>query len=135
MVHAKNKVLLKHNKITHILIASMYIKPPYKDFIYKTIPAHDKPSFAINAYFQQAIEFIDEGRKHGKVLVHCMLGVSRSSTIIIAYVMATLHLSYDDAFKYVKVKHFQASPNIGFVGQLKAFALALKKKRENIIKS
>ena len=35
----------------------------------------------------ECIEFIDNNLKYGNVLVHCMMGISRSSTIVIAYLM------------------------------------------------
>ena len=36
----------------------------------------------------------------GRVLVHCLAGISRSPTVVIAYVMHHLRLSIDDAYRY-----------------------------------
>ena len=36
----------------------------------------------------------------GRVLVHCLAGISRSPTIVIAYIMHHLRLSIDDAYRY-----------------------------------
>ena len=38
----------------------------------------------------------------GKVLVHCVGGVSRSATIAVGYVMRYMHLSLDNAYRYVQ---------------------------------
>ena len=48
------------------------------------------------------------------------MGVSRSSTICIAYFIKHKHLSYQDAFDKVKAARRQIKPNAGFVKKLKA---------------
>jgi len=49
----------------------------------------------------------------GRVLVHCLAGISRSPTIVIAYVMHHLRLSIDDAYRYVA--HDSAPPVLRFI--------------------
>jgi protein-tyrosine phosphatase len=58
---------------------------------------------------------------NGRVLVHCQAGVSRSPTITIAYIMALLGKSSNDAFEFVKNKRNIVSPNLNFMGQLFEF--------------
>ena len=62
----------------------------------------------------------------GRVLIHCQAGVSRSSTLAIAYVMARSHLAMLDAFRYVKSRRSIVAPNFNFMGQLLEFETALK---------
>lgn len=65
--------------------------------------------------FGSAIEFIIQARKMGgTVLVHCYAGISRSATIVIAYLMSEKQMSLPDAFKLVKSKRIVAFPNPGF---------------------
>jgi protein-tyrosine phosphatase len=55
------------------------------------------------------------------VLVHCAFGVSRSSTLVIAFLMRKLKIGYLEAFSYVRRKRPVVRPNPGFQEQLKAW--------------
>ena len=54
----------------------------------------------------------------GHVLVYCYAGISRSVTITLAYLMVHCEMRLDAAYKFVKQKKPDISPNIGFMGQL-----------------
>jgi protein-tyrosine phosphatase len=68
------------------------------------IPAIDHESFDISCYFEEYNKFIDDERKRTNVLVHCMAGISRSVTLIIAYLIKYLNKSFDEAYHFMKVK-------------------------------
>ena len=57
--------------------------------------------------------------KGGRVFVHCQMGVSRSSTIVIAYMMNKYNLPFSDVFKLVQSKRQCVRPDSGFVKQLR----------------
>jgi protein-tyrosine phosphatase len=68
-----------------------------------------------------AIEFIEAAhQKGGKVLVHCRVGVSRSATLVIAYIMKHLDLSLVDAYLLVRAKRLNIliQPTILFMWTL-----------------
>ncbi len=54
----------------------------------------------------------------GKVLIHCSQGVSRSTTLLIAFLMWRSDHAYDEVFQHVKAKRGVANPNIGFICQV-----------------
>lgn len=48
----------------------------------------DKETFDISKHMQSALEFIEEARVNkAGILVHCSAGVSRSATVVIAFLM------------------------------------------------
>ena len=51
---------------------------------------------------------------NGSVLVHCANGISRSPTIVTAYIIHKLKLSADNALKYVNERR-KINPNKGFL--------------------
>ena len=59
-------------------------------------------------------------RRPGRVLVHCNAGVSRSSSIVIHYLLTHgLVDSYDNALAVVRKVRPVAQPNEGFEAQLR----------------
>jgi len=57
----------------------------------------------------------------GRVLVHCVMGVSRSSTVVSAYLMWTRHWTAAEAISFVQKRRPCIHPNYGFIRQLQAF--------------
>ena len=91
---------------------------PKNTFNHKNINIDDTQNANIIQYFKECLYFID-GKE--KILVHCGAGISRSATIIIAYIMWKEKKSLNDAIKFVKSKREEISPNSGFIEQLKIF--------------
>jgi protein-tyrosine phosphatase len=63
--------------------------------------------------------------KNKNVIVHCAAGISRSPTLVIAYLMIKNNWTYNTAYKHVKNKRAIVKPNAGFVHQLKMLETAL----------
>lgn len=87
----------------------------------KFIQLSDQPKEDLLSHFDETDEFIRSGLKTGNVLVHCYFGVSRSATVIIAYIMKKYNFDYPKAFDFVKLKRNIVYPNHGFVNQLKLY--------------
>ncbi|DBA92810.1 TPA: dual specificity phosphatase 12, variant 2 [Trebouxia sp. C0004] len=58
----------------------------------------------------------------GKVLVHCAAGISRSATVVMAYLMETEQLTPEEALQAVRQHAPWVDPNPGFKHQLTLFA-------------
>lgn len=71
----------------------------------------------------KAADFINlhVNQKKQCILVHCWQGVSRSSTLVIAYYVKYKNMSVVEATKYVRQKRHQISPNYSFQRELKTF--------------
>eukprot|EP01083_Nonionella_stella_P291021 990341_1 len=154
--------------ITHVLNCTQNLPCWHagNDIKYARIPLQDICSSNLYDYFEAACSFIDECNpfyyhqneqvvsemmtdldwKQPKILVHCAAGKSRSSTVVISYLMARRirmndieknkvrfiahELDYDyiekrnkclrlsEAFYYVKSCRFIVEPNRGFLDQL-----------------
>ncbi|CDW74386.1 UNKNOWN [Stylonychia lemnae] len=131
MVGAYNKFLLKRNGITHILTVAQGIMPKFPtQFHYKIINILDMPSANLKQHFQSCIKFIkDAVAEGGTVYVHCYAGVSRSATIIIAYLMQEHGMTFLDGMQHVRKCRWFINPNDGFKRQLQAFNRELANKR------
>ena len=79
----------------------------------------DMPSFHIVPYFERATSFINNAHiNNGTILVHCQMGISRSTTCVIAYFIRYLGYTAVDALSFIKRKRPQVMPNFGFLQQL-----------------
>lgn len=106
--------------ITHIVnvSATSPCQHPGK-YEYLHLPLHDRDNFDIREYLDPCADFIDKVLKDGgKVYVHCYAGISRSSTIVIYYLMKYKKMRFTDAFDLVKKKRPVACPNFGFLNIL-----------------
>ena len=79
----------------------------------------------ISRYFEESADFIDEAvRSGGKVLIHCMAGISRSATMAIAFLMLRRGMPVEAAVEHVKRQRY-VRPNEGFLRQLVQLDLRL----------
>jgi predicted protein tyrosine phosphatase len=119
---ARNKETLSRLGITHILIAAKGLYPAHLgEYNYMLLEVQDWAGEDLLYYFEEAIKFIDEGRKEGNVLVHCMAGVSRSASIVIAYIMHAEKVPFQVAFDKLKKARPIVHPNEAFKRQLEIF--------------
>ncbi|KAF3707937.1 Dual specificity protein phosphatase 19 [Channa argus] len=114
---------LQRYKVSHVLNVAYGVINLFPDqLVYKTLQILDLPETDITSYLGECSTFIDQAREqNGVVLVHCNAGVSRSSSIVIGYLMMREGLSFDEAYSQVKLARPSMHPNPGFYQQLQSY--------------
>lgn len=117
--------------ITHVLsVLPGALPPTLEKYIHQQIEITDEETSNLLETLSAALRFIDLAlfpngeaeKKHlGAILIHCAQGVSRSVSVVIAYLMYKYKLEYKQALHAVRRKVPEAQPNDGFVEQLQLF--------------
>jgi len=123
MLAEMNAVGLTNAGVTHVLCVADKLRNSHPSrFTYHNVAMDDDERQDALQYFKECFEFIDSAiAKGGKVFVHCAAGVSRSGTVVVAYVMWKQGVSMDDAMRHVQDCRQIVCPNPGFLAQLFLF--------------
>ncbi len=90
------------------------------------VTVDDTPFAQLRTYFDRVADRINqEVRRGGKVLVHCVAGVSRSSTLCMVYLMKYKNMTLRQAHDLCKMRRPYVRPNNGFWRQLIDYELKL----------
>eukprot|EP00761_Pharyngomonas_kirbyi_P000205 gb/GECH01000205.1/.p1 GENE.gb/GECH01000205.1/~~gb/GECH01000205.1/.p1 ORF type:complete len:332 (+),score=71.30 gb/GECH01000205.1/:1-996(+) len=115
---------LKSQGITYVLNVASEWKDPTrytKDMSYKHVYMKDIITQNIIEHFDECFQFIDEAKKRKeKILIHCVMGKSRSVSVIIGYVITRDIMNFKEAYHYIKTRR-PIRLNMGFIEQLLQF--------------
>uniref|UniRef100_A0A8B9PYP2 Dual specificity protein phosphatase 15 n=1 Tax=Apteryx owenii TaxID=8824 RepID=A0A8B9PYP2_APTOW len=126
LADAEDREKLLRNGVTHILAVHDNAKPVLEGLTYLCISASDSSSQNLMQHFKECIEFIHECRlRGGGCLVHCLAGVSRSTTVLVAYLMTVTELGWERCLAATKATRSYVSPNFGFRRQLQQYEATL----------
>ncbi|CDU24541.1 related to protein tyrosine phosphatase PPS1 [Sporisorium scitamineum] len=92
---------------------------------------------SLRGTMREAVQFIEAVRlSGGKVLVHCRVGVSRSTTIVLAYVMAHLDLGLVESYLLVRSRRLNIviQPHLLFLWELRGWEMFLCRAKQAQIK-
>lgn len=103
-----------------------------KGIEYCKIPVGDFVDSQIGVYFRDCYEFLSKNIEK-RIFVHCVLGRSRSCSIVVMYLMKSLDLDFDQvrmiiliflkkAYELVLEMRTNAQINLGFEQQLIKFS-------------
>lgn len=136
---ASNPKLITDCNIGLIINVTKNIDNTFNDKIkYHQIAIDDSPSEKITFDdFETVYNLIEDAQKTNiGVLVHCYAGISRSATIVIAYIMKKMQIPRLDALEFVRSKRPCVDPNFGFCCILMKYEAYLKdeKNKQKITK-
>ena len=92
----------------------------------------DLPEADLLSALTECIPFLSHAHlaQHGRVLIHCQAGISRSASVVIAYLLAcNPSWSVKDAWDVCAASRPYINPNEGFVSQLEMYSKQEQRKR------
>ena len=111
---------LKNSNIESVLtIMDIDITEKSPDVSYNWFKLYDMPKADMKAVFPKAIPIISEAVSQGNILVHCQVGMSRSVTVVISYMVVVLGFTVEESLRIIRERRPWACPNNGFMDQLK----------------
>jgi len=125
LASSKDEEFLARKNVKFILNLTPESEEP-EGVKYKNIPLDDDDDQELLPYFDSCFEFINEAgdqwksesSNKGTVLVHSYFGMSRSSSVVIAYLMKQKKMSLREAYNFLKDRHSSVNPNDNFAVQL-----------------
>ena len=118
---ADNIDILKEHNITHIINCAFNLPNKYPEQItYKRLELRDETDQPIIEKLEEAYQFIKEN-KDKNIFVHCVFGKSRSSSVVIFYIMKEKKLNFNEAKNFVKNIRQIVEPNSGFENELNRY--------------
>ena len=123
--HAQQLWLLHSLSITAVVNVTCEVDNCHpSSFAYLRLPVRDASHVRLD--FHKAASFIASALSSGgAVLCHCEQGISRSPSVVTAYLMIQEHIGLEAAFARVKAARPQAEPNVGFLAQLRELEVEL----------
>jgi len=117
---ASDEKKLKEKCIHHILNMTDEVENAFPNrYEYHNIMIDDDVDVDIGKHFEEATNLIEKARKEKQaILVHCLAGVSRSSTIVLAYLIRYGEMTLYEAYFHVKKRRHCIRPNTGFMKHL-----------------
>ena len=120
----QNMAAVMQMNVTHVLTCGRNLRtptfpPPIQQLV---LDVDDSEDENMNVHFSRAIDFIEHCvASKGTCIVHCFAGVSRSATVVVAYLMKSRHMRFEQALAFVQEQRPAANPNPNFRRQLTDF--------------
>jgi histidinol-phosphate aminotransferase len=104
------QVLLQHGIRAVVDASNCDGNPRFPNIRYHEVPIED-PDDRLPDFLPQAVAFIDDARRDGRVLLHCVAGISRSPMLAVCYLHERHGLPLEAALQQVCSRRVQADPH------------------------
>lgn len=81
---------------------------------HKWIDLEDTIDSSIGKHIDDALGFIENKLEDKNVLVHCHMGISRSASLVLAFLMKNFNMSLDEAYDHTVSIRSTIEPNEAF---------------------
>lgn len=102
------------------MISSIKYEDAEPDIKYHYIDIYDHPGQNISKFFSHFLKFL-KSNKEKNILIHCLMGMSRSPSFVILYLHKHYKMTIIDAIKYVKKARPIIKPLKEFIYQIADF--------------
>lgn len=134
---ATNHDILKNFDITHVVNASNgIVENAFPDkYEYLNIDVEDDNEADITPHFEKVFDFLSSSASDGasRILFHCRLGVSRSATLLLAFMMKKYAMTLREAYDLAKGRRSKIQPSDTFTDALLRYESELFPQRESDI--
>jgi len=130
---AEDEQKIKSRGITHVLSTLEEEENPFPTvFQYLNLVFDDDEAEDPSKHFHTAASFIRDAIEAGGCLVHCAAGVSRSSSLTLAYLIRERRMTLKEALQALRERRPICWPNAGFMAKLIKFETSIYAGRASI---
>jgi protein-tyrosine phosphatase len=133
---SKDSSRLASERVTHILNATSTLPNHFENtgmIQYLRIPVEDSLAADLGSHLDKAVDWmaavLSDPFAPGAVLVHCQQGISRSATLVIAFLMRERGMPLASAVRFVHQRRW-IRPNEAFIKQLGVYEQQLAAQRK-----
>ena len=119
-IAAKNETFLKEYNITSVINCAQELPSEYKEIRFLELKLDDFLQQPLFPKFEVAYKFIKINSENN-ILIFCGLGMSRSASLVLFYLMKDKGWDYDTSYNYTKERRPEIWPNPGFEQQLRDY--------------
>lgn len=124
---------LRDSGITHTLCVGAGVEAPIESLqlelgiTHADIGVTDRPDIDISIIFDLCFSVFENCKSaHGKILIYCFQGKSRSVTVLVAYLMKYYNMTFVESLKLIRQTRPSAEPNLGFIVTLRKYERMLQ---------